>query len=41
MKRVLIATNFKPLIKHLIKLLSYETDVNLLKFRRRTVKVDF
>ena len=37
MKRLLVITNFKGLMKHLIQLILCENDVKLLKFRRRPV----
>ena len=37
MKRLLVVTNFKGSIKHLIQLILSENDVKLLKFRRRPV----
>ena len=37
MKRVPIITNFKRPIRHLVKLILYENDVKLLKFKKSPV----
>ena len=41
MKWVPIITNFKRPIRHLVKLILYENDVKLLKFKKSPVKVNF